>query len=206
MCWRIFPGQRGSSANVVDVVVWCGLAESYLELKQTRGCSCAGVIPRQNMLDSHPQPRPGGKETRLMDIENTNFWRDKAQDISFPSQAFIGGRFVDAASGKSFESINPATERAITSVAEGDAEDINRAVKAARKAFESGVWAHQSPAARKAVVRVIFTHYEPGRGFAGGGGGCCGCRLDGVVGAVEASGAVGAVRGSERASDERTED
>ncbi len=57
------------------------------------------------------------------------------------TQCFIGGNWVPAASGKTFETINPATEEVITQVAEGDAEDVDRAVKAARQAFEKGPWA-----------------------------------------------------------------
>jgi aldehyde dehydrogenase (NAD+) len=52
----------------------------------------------------------------------------------------IGGKWRDSQSGKTFETINPATEEVITDVAEGDAADIDQAVKAARKAFESGPW------------------------------------------------------------------
>ena len=56
------------------------------------------------------------------------------------TECFIGGRWVPAASGKTFATYNPATEEEIAQVAEGDAEDIDRAAKAARKAFESGPW------------------------------------------------------------------
>jgi aldehyde dehydrogenase (NAD+) len=53
------------------------------------------------------------------------------------TQCFIGGQWTAAASGKTFDTINPATEEVIAQVAEGDAADIDRAVAAARKAFES---------------------------------------------------------------------
>src|SRR3990172_9523284 len=53
---------------------------------------------------------------------------------------FINGEFVDAASGKEFETLNPATGECLATVAEADKEDVNRAVKAARKAFEEGPW------------------------------------------------------------------
>ena len=43
-------------------------------------------------------------------------------------------------SGKTFPTIDPRTEEVITYVAEGDAEDVDRAVKAARKAFDKGPW------------------------------------------------------------------
>jgi len=56
------------------------------------------------------------------------------------TQCFIGGQWVPAASGKTFETVNPATEEVIASVAEGDAEDIDRAVAAAREAFDHGPW------------------------------------------------------------------
>lgn len=48
----------------------------------------------------------------------------------------IDGKWVDAASGRKFETHNPATGELLATVAEGDAEDINRAVAAARRAFE----------------------------------------------------------------------
>ena len=57
------------------------------------------------------------------------------------TQCFIGGQWVPAVSGKTLETINPATEEVIAQVAEGDAADVDLAVKAARKAFQSGPWA-----------------------------------------------------------------
>jgi len=52
----------------------------------------------------------------------------------------VDGRFVDAASGKTFETYDPATGEVLARVAEGDREDVERAVRAARRAFESGPW------------------------------------------------------------------
>ena len=49
---------------------------------------------------------------------------------------FINGQWADAASGKTFETPNPATGETLAQVAEGDAEDIDRAVRAARAAFD----------------------------------------------------------------------
>ena len=57
-----------------------------------------------------------------------------------PGKLFINGKWVDSVSGKTFGTINPATEEVITSVAEGDKADIDLAVTAARKAFEEGPW------------------------------------------------------------------
>ncbi len=56
------------------------------------------------------------------------------------TQCLIGGKWQAAKSGKTFETINPATEEVIANVAEGDAADIDLAVKAARNAFENGPW------------------------------------------------------------------
>ena len=59
---------------------------------------------------------------------------------AFPTNLLIGGRWVESQSGKRFQTINPATEEVIAEIAEGDAADINLAVSAARKAFETGPW------------------------------------------------------------------
>src|SRR5271166_733934 len=59
---------------------------------------------------------------------------------SFQTRLLIDGKFRDSVSSKTFATINPATEEVITEVAEGDAADIDLAVKAARNAFDSGPW------------------------------------------------------------------
>lgn len=61
-----------------------------------------------------------------------------------PGKLFIGGQWRDAISGKTFDTINPATGDVLTSVAEGDAADIDLAVQAARKAFDEGPWGRMS--------------------------------------------------------------
>ena len=63
-----------------------------------------------------------------------------AQWLRQPKRLLINNEWVDAASGKTFESRNPANGELLANVAEADAEDINRAVKAARQAFEKGPW------------------------------------------------------------------
>jgi phenylacetaldehyde dehydrogenase len=60
----------------------------------------------------------------------------------------INGKWVDSASGKTFPTYNPATGEVLSHVAEGDREDIDRAVKAARAAFEAGPWSKISPSER----------------------------------------------------------
>ncbi|WP_108862430.1 aldehyde dehydrogenase [Ruegeria sp. Alg231-54] len=79
-------------------------------------------------------------------------WKSRAASLSFRGQAFVDGKFVDAVSGKTFDSINPATGAVLTQVAECDEEDINRAVAAGRAAFEDGRWSRMAPGDRKAVM------------------------------------------------------
>jgi aldehyde dehydrogenase (NAD+) len=64
----------------------------------------------------------------------------------------IGGKWVEAASGKTFKSLCPSTGEAIATVAEGDREDIDRAVSAARKAFEGGPWHRIKPYDRQELI------------------------------------------------------
>eukprot|EP00250_Pteridium_aquilinum_P019681 c24530_g1_i1 orf=544-2193(-) len=68
------------------------------------------------------------------------------------TQLLIDGKFVDAASGKTFPTIDPRTEEAIAHVAEGDVEDVNRAVKAARKAFDKGPWPRMTAYERSKIL------------------------------------------------------
>jgi gamma-glutamyl-gamma-aminobutyraldehyde dehydrogenase len=86
-------------------------------------------------------------------LDNTyEDWKSRAAGLSFRGQAFIDGKFTDAVSGKTFDSINPATGAVLTQVAECDEEDVNRAVAAGRVAFEDGRWSRMAPSDRKAVM------------------------------------------------------
>jgi phenylacetaldehyde dehydrogenase len=74
------------------------------------------------------------------------------QFTATPRQLFINGQWTDAASGKTFETPNPATGATLARVAEGDAEDINRAVQAARTAFDDGPWGRITPSERGRII------------------------------------------------------
>lgn len=91
-------------------------------------------------------------------------WLEQAQSIEPRTQAFIDGEFVDSISGKTYPAVTPRDGTVIAEVAEGDAADVDRAVAAARLAFDDGRWANQSPARRKAVllrlVELIRSHRE----------------------------------------------
>jgi aldehyde dehydrogenase (NAD+) len=75
----------------------------------------------------------------------------------------IGGEWVEAASGRTFPSVNPSTGAAIAQLAEGDAVDVDRAVAAARRAFE-GPWSRIAPAERQwlmwRLADLIEENYE----------------------------------------------
>ena len=82
-------------------------------------------------------------------------------------QMLIDGKWVDAASGKTFEVYNPATGEVMAHVAEGDAEDIDRAVKAARRAFDEGPWRKMSPSQRgRCISRLADLLEQHGEEFA----------------------------------------
>ncbi|MEP1572878.1 aldehyde dehydrogenase [Roseibium album] len=70
-------------------------------------------------------------------------------------QAFIDGKFGDASDGETFQTTNPATGQVLCSVAHCKAADVDRAVTAARRAFNAGVWSRAEPEARKEVLLKI---------------------------------------------------
>ena len=77
------------------------------------------------------------------------------------TQLFINNKFVDAESGKTFETINPSTGKAITRVAEADARDVNKAVEAARQAFRLGSeWRRMDATDRGALMHRLATLME----------------------------------------------
>lgn len=86
-------------------------------------------------------------------LDNTHQdWKARADGLILRNQAFIDGRFVDAISGKTFDSINPANGAVLTSVAECDTEDVNLAVSAGRRAFNAGYWSRMAPGDRKVIM------------------------------------------------------
>jgi gamma-glutamyl-gamma-aminobutyraldehyde dehydrogenase len=87
-----------------------------------------------------------------MSYHSLQEWQTLAGKLKPNHQLFINGRFEDADSGKCFSSINPANQSVLAEVAAGDATDIDRAVTAARAAFNKGVWSEETPQNRKAVL------------------------------------------------------
>lgn len=72
--------------------------------------------------------------------------------ISRPRKMMIGGKWVEAVSGETLDVFNPATEDIIAKVPAGDKADVDLAVKAARKAFESGPWPSMTPSERGKMI------------------------------------------------------
>lgn len=75
-------------------------------------------------------------------------------------QMLIGGKWVNSASGKAFETLNPSTGEVLCRVAEGDKADIDLAVKAARQAFEKGPWSKMTPAERGGLMLKLADAVE----------------------------------------------
>ena len=103
-------------------------------------------------------PAPSPENARRDELEQ------RATSLTIPSQLFIDGKHVDAASGRAFACVSPRDGRVIGQIAEGDAADIDRAVAAARRAFDSGVWSEQHPRERRRVLqrlaRLVEEHAE----------------------------------------------
>ena len=75
---------------------------------------------------------------------------------------FINGQFTDAASGNTFDLINPTTEARTTVAARGDSADVDAAVTAARDAFDAGDWSRAKPAFRRQVLFKAADQLEMG--------------------------------------------
>lgn len=91
-------------------------------------------------------------------------WQDRAACLRLPNLALIDGKTVAAASGKTFDTVSPRDGKVLTRVAECDREDIDRAVAAARRSFDKGVWRDRHPRERKAVLlklaELILAHAD----------------------------------------------
>ena len=91
-------------------------------------------------------------------------WVAKSKEIRIPNQMFIDGEFVSAVSGATFDAISPIDQRVLANVAAGDSHDVDKAVTAAKRTFENGVWRDLNPRDKKAIMLkwadLIREHYE----------------------------------------------
>ncbi len=91
-------------------------------------------------------------------------WHARARSLTINGQAYIDGRYRPAVSGETFDCVSPIDGRVLAAVASTDVADVDLAVAAARRAFESGVWSRQPPRERKRVLlrfaELIVAHRE----------------------------------------------
>ena len=85
-------------------------------------------------------------------VRTTAEWIARASELDPRRELFIDGRYVPAASGATFDDIAGRDGSRIAAVAQGDVEDVGRAIAAARRAFDDRRWADASPGRRKAVL------------------------------------------------------
>src|SRR2546430_4053498 len=118
-------------------------------------------------LETRDRLAPGAASSALVDwhyspsLESTDHIK-----IQPRYNLFIGGKFVEPHSKRWFETINPATEETLAEVAEGDAEDVDRAVREARRAYEK-VWRKIAPSERaKYIFRIARLIQEKSRALA----------------------------------------
>ncbi|MFY2833751.1 aldehyde dehydrogenase [Achromobacter xylosoxidans] len=93
-----------------------------------------------------------------------DYWQTRANALTLRGQAYIDGAYVDAADGATFAATSPIDGRKLADVAACGAADVDRAVAAARRAFEAGVWSQLAPRERKArltrLAQLITEHSE----------------------------------------------
>ena len=87
-----------------------------------------------------------------MDLLTREDYAGIAKTMTFPSNAWINGKYTAARSGALFTDINPATGETITRIASCGVEDVDYAVKKARQAFDAGVWSRLHPTERKKIL------------------------------------------------------
>ncbi|MFP3567994.1 aldehyde dehydrogenase [Paraburkholderia sp. SIMBA_030] len=87
-----------------------------------------------------------------MDKKNLAFWQDKAAALSIEGRAFIDGEYRAADGGRTFDCLSPIDGKLLARVADSGAADVDAAVAAARRAFDSGVWSGLNPRQRKAIL------------------------------------------------------
>ncbi len=91
-------------------------------------------------------------EREIMNHTENDTIQSAVSRLDFRTQAFINGKFADAASGKTFVAENPALGKPLANIAACDKEDVDRAVVAARSVFEKGSWSRMPPEDRKNVL------------------------------------------------------
>lgn len=97
-------------------------------------------------------------------MRSKEYYEKVAENLSFQTKALIDGKFIDAFSGDTFQTISPADGRVIAKIASCGVEDVEKAVSAAKASFQDGRWANLDPADRKDILlrfaELIRDHRE----------------------------------------------
>ena len=97
----------------------------------------------------------------MTDLPDRGEWARRAEALEPRHQAFIDGAYTDAVSGETFPCISPIGGQVLTQVASCHTEDVDRAVRAARVAFDDGRWSRSSPQdRRRTLLRFVDLLYE----------------------------------------------
>lgn len=126
---------------------------AFLNLKLNNLRKLTGInkistdLNRQLSAAAQPNRNPEVKYTKVKFIANF-----QNLILKFLSKLFINNEFVDAKSGKMFETVNPTNGKTIAKVAEADKVDVDRAVKAAKDAFKLGSPWRRSDASHRGVL------------------------------------------------------
>ena len=115
-------------------------------------------------MRAEPRPAQTGEITRRRWGVRTQRLATARRDTALHRPGLIGGRQRPAASGATFDAIDPASNRLLARVAACDAADVDAAVAAARRAFDEGPWARLAPVERKRVLlrlaELMLAHRE----------------------------------------------
>src|SRR5258708_9007052 len=87
-----------------------------------------------------------------MEKKSLEYWQNLAASLHIEGRAFIDGEYRDAASGNTFDCANPSDGTLLAKIADSGEADVNAAVAAARRAFETRVWAGLNPRKRKSIL------------------------------------------------------
>ncbi len=87
-----------------------------------------------------------------MDGYSKDEWYNLSKKFSFKDQAFIDGKYCKSLSHETFDCFNPANGELLAKVSSCDENDVNIAVKSARRVFEKGSWSNKTPSERKNIL------------------------------------------------------
>src|SRR5882762_9459716 len=87
-----------------------------------------------------------------MEKKSLEYWQNLAASLHIEGRAFIDGEYRDAASGNTVDCVNPSDGTLLAKIADSGEADVNAAVAAARRAFETRVWAGLNPRKRKSIL------------------------------------------------------